>query len=315
MNNTSKVFFAFAKGAESTEGAVIKRYIGIAPCFVLGVNPDKKTMESLYGTTLDKAPEYVGEIEVGEDKHKVANARISFILQPEVEKTGVDCGPMSMAMFLRNEYKFNKDKTKVQVIDKYARTAWVTVEQAKAHEIPVYSNGPAKIDAGYRPAYIGEEELLQFLKTYLNIPNVDVYDRATGTWGVSTSPSDCEASLEKISDYFKGDFSELNSIIALQPKNKVKVLFGVRTTEDGKQYQAFYTQKFMKNGLTDYTKIAAEVLDRKAAGAYSTTEFQTCDFKEYNVVATEFKETANTPFGGDNPFAGSASPASSPWDM
>ncbi len=310
MNKTSKVFFAFAKGSESTEGMVIKRYIGVAPCYVLGVNPDKKTMESLYGTTLDKAPEYVGEVEVGEDKHKVANARISFVLQPVVEKTGVDCNPMSMAMFLRNEYKYKHDKTKIQVIDKYARTAWVTIEQAKAHEIPMYTNGPAKIDAGYRPAYVGEEELLHFLKTYLNIPNVDVYDRNTGTWGTSENPADCEASLEKISDYFKGDFSELQEIVALQPKNKVKVLFGVRNSDDGKQYQAFYTQKFLKNSTTDYSKLETEVAERKTAGAYSNTEFKTCDFKEFTVEPTTFEkpETVANPFGG-------STAGSSPWDM
>ncbi len=308
MNKSSKVFFAFAKGAESSEGTAIKRYVGVAPCFVLSVNPDKKTMESLYNTTLENAPEYVGEIEVGDDKHKVANARISFVLQPDVEKTGVECTPISMALFLRNEYRFNKERTKVQVIDKFGRTAWVTVEQAKAHEIPMYSNGPAKIDAGYRPAYIGEEDLISFLKTYLNIPNVDVYDNATKTWKTSDKPEDCVASLEKIDSYFKGDFSELQEIITLQPKNKVKVLFGVRTTDDNKMYQAVYTQKFLKNGVTDYSRLDADLQERKAAGAYSTTEFTVCDFKEYSVVATDFGASAPAapPFGGSEDSA-------SPW--
>ena len=59
MKNNS-IFMAFAKGNESTEAAPIKRYIGVAPVTVLAVNPDKATLEQLYNTTLEKAPEYVG---------------------------------------------------------------------------------------------------------------------------------------------------------------------------------------------------------------------------------------------------------------
>lgn len=58
--------------------------------------------------------------------------------------------------------------------------------------------------------------------------------------------ADAEARLDKIENYFKGDYSELREAISLQPKNRVKGLFGVRTTEDGKQYQAVYVQKFLK---------------------------------------------------------------------
>ena len=43
---------AFATGKESTEGGVVKRYVGVAPVFVIAVNPDKKTLESIYNTLL-----------------------------------------------------------------------------------------------------------------------------------------------------------------------------------------------------------------------------------------------------------------------
>ncbi|MCG8399582.1 hypothetical protein LWS67_24145, partial [Bacillus atrophaeus] len=76
--------------------------------------------------------------------------------------------------------------------------------------------------------------------------------------------------------------------ISLQPKNRVKGLFGVRTTEDGKQYQAVYVQKFLKNSVTDYSKLDAELQDRKAAGAYPTTEFEVCDLKVYTIEPTDF---------------------------
>ena len=56
-------------------------------------------------------------------------------------------------------------------------------------------------------------------------------------------------------------------LIKLQPNNKVKALFGVKTTADNKQYQAIYTQKFLKNSINDYSKLEKEVQERKAAGA------------------------------------------------
>lgn len=289
---------AFASGKETVE-SVIKRYIGVAPVFVLSVNPNKAESEKLFNTTMEEAPNYVGEIEVGEDKHKVLNARINFVVKPDPDKVGMDVAPISMSLFLRNEYKYNRDNTKVQVIDKYGRTAWVTVEQAKNHEIPIYKNGPARIDKDYRPAYVGEEEIVNFLKCYLGIPNVDVYNSNTGTWGTHDKPEDCEAGLECIANYFKGDFSELKDIINLQPKNKVKVLFGVRTTDDNKQYQAVFTQEFLRNGARDYSKLDKAVQEAKERGAYQTTEFCVCDFKEYTVESTDFSSTTvdSMPFG------------------
>lgn len=300
---TGSTFMAFSKGTESKEGNEIVRYTGVAPVFVLAMNPSKEELEKLYNTQLENAPEYLGEIEVGEDKHKVKNVRLDFIVKTDAEKCNGIEFVTKIAFFIRNEYRYNKDRTKVQVIDKYGRTAWVTIEQAKAHEIPMYKNGPANLDKDYRPAYHGEEELTGFIKAYLNIPNVMKY--VNNTWVMVDKPEDCEARLESIADYFKGNFKELKEVIALQPNNKVKVLFGVRTTDDNKQYQAVYNQMFLKNNITDYSKLDADLQERKSAGAYPTTEFIIGDLKEYKVEATNFN-TINT--SGDMPF-------DSPWDF
>ncbi len=47
-----RAFMAFASGKESTEGNEIKKYTGIAPVYVLAVNPNKEELESIYGTTI-----------------------------------------------------------------------------------------------------------------------------------------------------------------------------------------------------------------------------------------------------------------------
>lgn len=288
--NSNYTFMAFAKGKESVD-VVNKKYIGVAPVYVLAVNPNKEQLEKLYNTQLEKEPEYLGEVEVGEDKHKVKNVRLDFVVKTAADRCNGIEFTTKVSFFIRNEYRYNKDKTKVQVIDKYGRTVWVTVEQAKAHEIPIYSNGPANIDKDYRPIFVGEEELTSFIKTYLNIPDVMKY--VNNTWIMVDKPEDCEARLDNIAKYFNGDFKELKDIISLQPNNKIKVLFGVKSTDKG-QFQAVYTNMFLKNNVTKYDKLKDNLQERKAAGAYSTTEFEVVDLKEYTVEATNFEEN-NSP--------------------
>ena len=302
---------AFGKAQVSKEATEIKRYTGVGSVFVVGVNPNKAELEKLYDRELDKDPEYITE------KDGVTSARIDFIIKTDPTakcNNGIEL-LTKFSMFIRNEYRFNKDKTKVQVIDKYGRTAWVTKEQAKAHEIPVYKNGPANIDKDYRPAYVGEEDITNFLKLFLGISNVEkwVKNEATGrreVVGLVDNPQDCECRLENIEDYFKGKFNEIKGAINLMPNNKIKVLFGVRTTDEGKQYQDVYTRKFLSNTVSVYDKLAEDVQNNKDNGAYPNTEFVVADLQEYTVQATNFNNTNNN--NGDMPFDEETS-ASTDW--
>ena len=293
---------AIAKGKESTEATGYKRYIGVGAAFVKAVNPNKKEMEALYGREQENEPEYVGTVE--RDGKDIPNVRISFITNPDPDKYGEGI-LIPHTYFLRREYRYNSDKTKVQVIDKYGRTAWVTIEQAKNHEIPMYSNGPANLDKDYRPAFVGEEELTQFLINYLNIPNVMKYDRANNKWYLVDNPQDSECRLDEIEKYFKGDFTELRSAIALQPTNKVKILYGVRTSDDNKQYQTTYTRMTLKNSVTDYSKLDADVMEMKSrstSASVAQTEYRVDDFQEYKVEATHITESIATTESSDLPF-------------
>ena len=285
MSRTNKLFMAVAKG-RSTDTAEYKRYIGVAPVFINAVNPTKKELEGFYNTTIDNEPKYLGEVEVNDKK--IPNVRIDFIVTTDETVVGTALRT-KISFFIRNEYRYNRDRTKVQVIDKYGRTAWVTIEQAKNHEIPTYSNGPANLDKDYRPLYYGEEQLTEFIRAYLGILPVMKY--VDNTWVMREHPEEYEIRLDKIANYFKNDFSELKEIITYQPNNKVKVLFGVRTTDDNKMYQTVFTDMFLKNSNSDYTKLAKAVQERKDAGAYSTTDFEVCDLKEYVVKPTEITET------------------------
>lgn len=312
MEKKNFSFMAFGKAQESKEAAEIKRYTGVGSIFVVGVNPSKSELEKLYDRELDKDPEYITE------KDGVVSARIEFIIKTDSAakcNNGIEL-TTKLPVFISKEYRFNKDKTKVQVIDKYGRTAWVTKEQAKNHEIPVYGNGkPANIDKDYRPAYVGEEIVTNFLKLFLGIPNVEKWAKNEETGrrevvGLVDNPQDCECRLEHIEDYFKGKFNEMRDAVNLMPNNKIKVLFGVRTTDDGKQYQDVYTRKFLSNAVSVYDKLAEDVQSNKDNGAYPNTEFVIADLQEYTVQATNFNNNNND--NGDMPFDGEA-PAATDW--
>lgn len=301
----NKLFMAFAKGKESVEGNPIKKYIGVAPVYVLAVNPTKAELEKLYETDLEEGPEYVGETEVGpeDNKHKVPQVRIDFIVQTDPDKcNGIDM-KTKVTFFLVKDVQYNNLGTSIKVINKYGECTYLPIECVN-NGAPAPEKQAWFDTSDMRPVYRGEEELTDFIKKYLNIPGKS-YRKKNGEVVEIQDLSEAEARLDKIENYFKGDFSELKEIISLQPKNKVKVLFGVRTTDDNKQYQAAYIKMFLKNHVTDYSKLDADVQERKSKGAYPTTEFVIDDLKEYAVESTNFdkvEDSSDLPFDseGDN---------------
>lgn len=302
---------AFGKGKESREGTDIKRFTGVGSVFVRGINPNKEELEKFFDREIENDPEYVSTREM--EGENIEQVRIDFLVEANPEKYTDRVGnPVNLktrlSFFLRKIYRTSREG-KVQVIDKYGRTAWATAEEVRNHQIPMYSNGkPANLDADYRPAYSGEEDLTKFIIAYLGIPNCQTYNRDTKEWKYLPADQlgDCEARLAHIEDYFKGNFSEIKEIIGYQPNNQVKVLFGVRTSGEGRQYQTFYNRMFLKNSVTkknsdNYMKLAQDVEDTKNRGALGDTEFIIDDLQEYVIVPTNFNELSSnedvTPWG------------------
>lgn len=282
-----------SKGQQSTNEVARTLYMGVGAVKVLAVNPNKATLEKIYGRTMDKDPVYLGEVDVNGEK--VKNVRISFVIQTDAAKNNGIEFTSNHTFFLQKKYRQGSKSGKYQIIDKYGRTGWATKEEIQAKTVPVYANGPANIDADYRPCYVGEEELTAFVKNYLNIPNLQSYVNNMWVPNPKVKPEDCESRLDHIEDYFKGNFKELVELIAFQPENIVKIAFGVRTTDDNKQYQTTYTQMSLKSGVSDYSKLDADIQERKAAGAFATTEFEAGLLHEYSVTPTTFTaDTANT---------------------
>lgn len=279
------LMMAFAKGQESKE-VVIHRYIGVAPVTILAVNPTKAELEKIYGSQLDKAPEYLGETTINEEKFP--QVRIDFLVRTDAEKcNGIDM-QSKLSFFLARTPDYNKDKTKVRVINKYGEDAWLPVEHAQAGTTP--DNMSWYSMDGARIAYRGERDLTDFLKNFLVIPGRTYTDRQSGEKKVIPNLADAEAQLGQVEAYFKGDFTEIRDIIASQPTNKVKLCFGVKTTDDNKLYQDVFTRKTLRLRVTDYSRLDEEIQNAKANGSYPNTEFSVEPLHEYTVAATQFSQ-------------------------
>lgn len=311
---------AIARGNESKEAQEFKRYIGVAPVFIKAINPDKKEHEALFNTTLEEAPKYLG---TAEDKNgnTIKSARIQLVFQPDAEKIGFEMPLVTMALFLQNTPRVGGDSGKTQVIDKYGRTAWATPEDLETHRIPVYANGPADIDKDYRPAYVGEEELMEFVKAYLCIPSITVWDNETKKMVLNpkVKPEECECRFDNLDKVFKGDFTEIKDALGFQPLNKVKILLGVRTdAETGRLYQSVYTRKFLRNSATNYNSLDKSVQESinyaLAHNKTVNTEYDVAPVHEYVVTPTKFTPTESDAPTSEMPFGDPGSSSASPWD-
>ena len=275
---TNKVFMAFGQGQESKEaGAGFAKYVGVGAFKIVAVNPTKEELSAIYGANFENDIEYVGKDTDGNDQ-----VRLDFIAVTNPEKNnGIDV-KTKVSFFLKNTPRFNAAKDKVQVINKYGETTWVPTAMANGTDLP---DNQSWFEGPYRACLVGEEELTGFLKTYLNIPAKSWRDNKGVVHSIEKK-SDAEAQLEGIPDYFKGNVKELAGILKFQPENLVKFALGIKTTDDGKEYQSVFTRMFVKNNVSNYAKLDAAIKDAQANGAYSNTVFTTEPLAQYVVAAT-----------------------------
>ena len=309
---------AISKGNASKEAQEFKRFIGVCPVFVKAVNPNKAEHEKLFNTTLEEAPVYVQDKE-DNNGNSYKNVRISLVLQPDTEKIGFDMPLVTMPLFITNQKQHGANSGKYQVVDKYGRFAWATEEEISAKEIPTYSNGKkADISNDYRIAYVGEEDLTNFIRVFLCIPSITKWDNNEKCMVPNTDvkPEECECRLdiETFEKFFKGDFSDIKDILGFQPTNKIKVCLGVRTDANGKLFQSVYTKKFISNAATNYSSLDKAL---QADIAYATThnkalntEYSAKAVHEYSVTPTTFtaSESSEVTPSSDMSFDDSSDP-------
>jgi hypothetical protein len=296
--NFSKGFLAIGKTQESREAGEggFKRYVGLGSTFVKAVQPTKAEIDEFFGYESQAEPEYVKDGENGKEAH------ITFLLQTDSKvHEGIDI-KNRITFVLRNAPDYNKDQTRVRVIDGYGNYTWANVEDAKAGKALVNADGnPKMIDTKYRMACVGECDLVSFLKKYLWVQSA--FNYVDGVWVKKEDADSYKFALENIKDYFKGDFKELKGALNLQPNNKIKLLYGVRTTDEGKQYQSICTkgELMLPNAanIKAINKLEKDLVNAKQSGMFSNIDYRVCELQEWDVKPTNLEEaTSNDPLSG-----------------
>ena len=279
------------KVGKKSEESSFKSYIGIAAMNIVAINPTVEELGKVLEREIQKVPQYLGK-----DENDTPQVSLSFWTRTDKTSevnNGIDLVTPFM-ITLSDKERVSKSGKK-QIIDKYGRSAWATPEEIAAGSIPQYSNGPANISEGYHTAMPGEETLLSFLKAWLNIPDIRVYNSNTKKWEDNSrvSPEDCEMSLD-YQKLFKGDFSELKVLVEEVKEYAVKVAVGIRTDDKGYKRENVYTGMFLKNSARKYDNLMQGIIDSQAAGSYSTTEFEGTPLHEYNPQPTDFTSSSET---------------------
>lgn len=232
---------SFAKGTETTEFKnEIK--VGVIPYILKAVCPDLHELKAIYGENV-KEINYITK--PGEKQVSVV-----FIFEEYDPNTNKPTGNLIRHYhFLKYEAATNKDLTKVEVINQYGDSAWVTNEEFDQKLPPSYNKD---FILPYKKCIRGESGLIDFIKTYIGIPNVNKYEN--GGWVQRDNLNDCKASFTKehLEQLTSGDFTYLKQILSYQPDNKIKFYTGVRTTENG-QYATLLFESPIRYAASKYT--------------------------------------------------------------
>lgn len=294
LSNNFKKFrslFLIAKGQNSNDVvSEFNRYIGIGTFKVIGINPSKEELGKIYGRDIEKDPQYNTVSE--KDGENIDGLRVSFIVTTSDDKTnnGIDfTAPFNI--FLRDRYYISNkefEDQKIKVIDHYGQTSWVTEQQLKDQEVPTLANGKfAKLIAPFRPVIEGEEQLIEFIRAYLSLPAPMIYKNES--WVASEKLDEAVIYFDNIKALVKGNLNEVKEAINSRPDNKLKLMVGVRTTDDNKIYQDFFVERPMRFSERTHNTTQKLLDERKSVGAYPNTEFSTSPIHIYSLEPSTFK--------------------------
>ncbi len=198
---------------ESTE---FTKKVGLFEAKVIAVNPDAEEYQEVLGIQLkedSKQAEYLGE----KDGNKTL--RVDFWLEEVKNKD-----KFKVTYFLKNKVKENKDQTKKQYINNIGTCSWA----ADPNDLAEWF-----VSREYRPAFVGEEELYNFLRTWLG--NIDYREKDAILqleWKKLMNNN-----LKDLKDQINGEWA--TNVVALATVKTV-------TKEDGdKEYQGVYNKAFL----------------------------------------------------------------------
>lgn len=208
------------------------KYVGLFEGNVVAINPDAGEYKDVLDIELkedSKALNYLGKSPEGN-----TTLRIDFWLEEVKNKT-----KFKVTFFLEDKQKKNKDESKVQYINNIGVCSWAE----DPNDLPDWF-----VKRDYRPAFVGEEELYTFLRTWLG--NLDYRESETVL----------EIEWKKL---MRGNVKDLKSQIGGEWCTNVVSLATIKSVvkdEETKEYQSVYNKAFLPGyslkqfRLVDYSK-------------------------------------------------------------
>ena len=264
MKKTKKIVpvLAIAAGKETNLSSG-DRYIGLGVFTLAAVNPTKAELSALFNGADVKDPVYTLE------KDGVQYAKIDLYLKTVVDKcNGIDT-IIKATYFLANKKRVNKEGNKIEVVNAYGDTAWVTQEEYTKKIAPEKMPNFSMKDI--RPTFGGETVLVKFIKRFLGIPSFGYLDKNKNVYVQIDNPSLAECQLARVPNYFKGDFSEVKVALMARATNRVKLLCGAKI--DNGIYQDVFVEYPVSYTGTNIDPLLKELTNQKDAGRYATTIF------------------------------------------
>jgi hypothetical protein len=207
-------------GGKKKEQAQLPEYskkVGLFEANVIAVSPNAEEYNDILGIELkedSKAVEYLGKSQDGN-----TTLRVDFWLEEVKNKDR-----FKVTFFLENKEKENKDATKKQYINDVGVCSWA----ADANDLPEWF---AKRD--YRVAFVGEEELYNFMRTWLG--SLDYRDAST------TLQLDWRSLM-------KGNVKDIKAQVGGEYSTSVLALATIKSVvkdDETKEYQGVYNKAFL----------------------------------------------------------------------
>lgn len=268
---------AFAKAKEVKEAQPFSKYLGAVVASLVAVNPTAEELAKITGRDI-KVSDYVSDVEVvdlnNNKKQGKQNAITLWFSIPNPKKGEGE--PefifINHRIYLSNSCRIGSQSGKIQVIDKWGRTAWATKSEYDSKSIPMYKTGPAQISPSYRAALVGEEDLVTAMKAFLGMNNPS--ERIGDNTYRPLSESELEERADEFACYIEPD--DIKAIMsgnvkciksALEGCNPVKLILGVKHGENG-DYQAVY-HTIYKSNFNKLSKVEDEIKEANS----QTTEY------------------------------------------
>lgn len=292
----------FGKGRENKRAELslsTQKYIGICPMFIEYVNPSVEDYADIWERRLDQgAVQYMGTAQDPDGGGDVRTMTVRFICAPDTSVVpDIKTKHFTLNFILENRLVRNNDKTKIKVIDKFGRTAWLFIDDVQKHIVPLRNGFPIRLDAVYRPATAGEDRLTEFIKAFMNIPDIDIWDRERRIFvpDPRMKEEDCECRIDSLTKIINnGDVSEIRDAVLSRKDNKVKVCLGVRHMPDGTVRQTIFKQCFVRGDSTNHM-VFKKAIDNyetymRSNGRPLTDEYSTEHAHVYSAEASQASE-------------------------